>query len=200
MRSSTSAWSRSEQHEMPARTVGIEVGLGPGPVGGEEPVLAVGGDGDRFHADAAERGVELRERRSVELVVGQRLGEVLVGEPEEPLHRGVPRQHHDPARDALHLGDPGPPVRPVVDREDGERRVEGAGRGTGGCSATPSAAGAASGARCASITGDGSTAATTGPAVSYEPVPPPTFTIRRASPSATRICASMRGSARRVAV
>ncbi len=104
---------------------GIEVGLGPGPVGGEEPVLAVGGNGDRFHADAAERGIELRERRSVELVVGQRLGEVLVGEPEEPLHRGVPRQHHDPPRDALHFGDPGPPVRPVVDREDGERRVEG---------------------------------------------------------------------------
>ncbi len=70
----------------------------------------------------------------------------------------------------------------------------------GRCSATPSAAGAAPPDRCASMTGDGSTAATTGPAVSYEPVPPPTFTIRPASPSATRICASMRGSARRVAV
>ena len=37
---------------------------------------------------------------------------------------GVPGEDHDPAGDPPHLGEPGPPVGPVVDREDGERGVE----------------------------------------------------------------------------
>ena len=50
-------------------------------------------------------------------------------------------------------------------------------------------AGGDPGGRCASITADGSTAATGRSRGSYEPVPAPTFTTGDASPSAVRSAA-----------
>jgi hypothetical protein len=57
---------------------------------------------------------------------------------------------------------------------------------------------AAPAGRFARITGDGSTAMTLRPGGSYEPVPAPTFSTVRASPSAAQIRAAIRGSVRRV--
>ena len=133
----------------------IEVRLRSGPVRGEEPVLAVGGHRNRLDADAAERVVEVREGNVDELVVGQCLRQVLRGQPEVVLDGRVPGEDHDPVGDPAHLGDPRPPIGPVMDREDGERRVEGPvterqvlGHALGSA--------AAPGGRWASITGDGS--------------------------------------------
>ena len=50
------------------------------------------------------------------------------------------------------------------------------------------------------ITSEGSTAVTSRSVGSYGPVPAPTFTTVRASPSAARILAPMRGSSRRTDV
>src|ERR1700733_7418964 len=50
------------------------------------------------------------------------------------------------------------------------------------------------------MTADGSTAVTSLSGGSEEPVPAPTFSTVRASPSAAQICAAIRGSVRRVTV
>ena len=68
----------------------------------------------------------------------------------------------------------------------------------GSASAEAWTARAAPGARCASITAEGSTATTSRSRGSYAPLPAPTLTTLRASPRARAICCSMRGSDRRV--
>jgi len=45
---------------------------------------------------------------------------------------------------------------------------------------------------------DGSTAVTVRSTGSYDPAPAPTLSTVRASPSASRMCAAMRGSGRRI--
>ncbi len=70
---------------------------------------------------------------------------------------------------------------------------------SGSSSARPRTTRAAPGGRWAIITSDGSTAITSRSRGSYEPVPAPTFTTDRASPSAATIAAAIRGSSRRVA-
>jgi len=70
----------------------------------------------------------------------------------------------------------------------------------GSSSALACTTGAASGGRWAIITSDGSTATTSRSCGSYDPAPAPTFTTVRASPSATRMRAAIRGSSRRTSV
>jgi hypothetical protein len=70
----------------------------------------------------------------------------------------------------------------------------------GSSSATARTIGAAPSARCAIIVSDGSTATTSRSAGSYAPVPAPTLTTVRASPSAARMRRGIRGSSRRTAV
>jgi hypothetical protein len=70
----------------------------------------------------------------------------------------------------------------------------------GRSSAKACTTGAAPSGRWAIITSDGSTAVTSRSAGSYAPVPAPMFTTVRASPSAARILAAMRGSSRRTDV
>src|SRR5580704_290916 len=65
--------------------------------------------------------------------------------------------------------------------------------------ATPGTHGAAPAGRCARMTADGSTAVTCRSGGSYAPVPAPTLTTVRASPSAAQIRAASRGSVGRVA-
>jgi hypothetical protein len=67
----------------------------------------------------------------------------------------------------------------------------------GSASATARTASADPGDRCASITADGSTAATGRSRGSYEPVPAPTFTAGDAPPSAAHNAAAIRRSSRR---
>ena len=66
--------------------------------------------------------------------------------------------------------------------------------GNGRCSAAASTAGPAPAGRWPIITADGSTAVTSRSRGSYEPVPAPTLTTVRASPSAARIGSAGRGS------
>jgi hypothetical protein len=63
----------------------------------------------------------------------------------------------------------------------------------------PGTHGAAPAGRWARMTADGSTAVTSRSDGSYDPVPAPTLTTVRASPSAAQIRAAIRGSAGRVA-
>src|SRR6185437_14430223 len=69
----------------------------------------------------------------------------------------------------------------------------------GRLSAAAAMHGAAPAGRCARMTADGSAAVTSRPGGSYEPVPAPTFSTVRASPSAAQTCAAILGSVRRVA-
>jgi hypothetical protein len=70
----------------------------------------------------------------------------------------------------------------------------------GSSSAYARTTGAELSGRWAIITSDGSTATTSRSRGSYAPVPAPTFTTLRASPSAAWILARIRGSSRRTDV
>src|SRR5579872_2750703 len=70
----------------------------------------------------------------------------------------------------------------------------------GSASAMAATHGAAPAGRCARMSADGSTAVRARSGGSYDPVPAPTFTTVRASPSASQTCAAIRGSVRRVTV
>ncbi len=143
---------------------GVEVRLGPGPVRGEESVLAVGRDRDRLDADAAERLVELGERRAGELLVGERpragTRRSARSGPGPPGPRSASRPGPRPAA---------PRARPA--RQSVQwwtvkiaRAASNAPSGNGQVLGdAPRGRAPAPGWRCASITGDGSIAATTRP-------------------------------------
>jgi hypothetical protein len=128
------------------------------------------------------------------------LREVLGAEPEPPGVGRVPREDDDAlARHAPQLGGAGAEVAPVVDREDGHRRVEarvGEGQRLGARLHGRRGAGRALGDHHRRRLDRGDLAV--GRLVAAGPAP--TLTIVRASPSAAQMRAAMRGSVWRVAV
>jgi hypothetical protein len=110
-----------------ARTnLGLEVPLGPAPVGGEEAVGAVGRDRD-WQDRAAEFVTDCCKGECVG-VQACHGGEVFADEPELMAHHRIEREDDDPAAgDAVHFGDAGAPVGPVVRGEGGHGGVEAAG-------------------------------------------------------------------------
>src|SRR5262245_53245980 len=103
----------------------VEEGVWPSPVGAEEAVGAVVGDGHGLDLDVPESAPELLDGRKERAVDGHERREVVVGEP-EPWPRGIPGDENDATpRDPLELREPFPPIPPVMNGEHGERGREG---------------------------------------------------------------------------
>ena len=97
--------------------VGVEVGVGPAPVGTEETVAAVERHGDDLDA----RGCDLRQhlgQAREQLAAEVCLREIVASQPEvvEPLVTLIEGEDHVSARDALHLA-----ASPAPSRSSGGR-------------------------------------------------------------------------------
>ena len=124
MRDSTRVWSRSAQHEMPARTVGSRYASGRAQYAAKKPSWQSAGIGTvstRMPPSTSSTSAKLGPRTCSSVSASGRYSSV---SQKAPWTAGIPGEHHEPSGDALHLGQAGPPVGPVVDREDGERGVE----------------------------------------------------------------------------
>ena len=186
-------------HRYPAAHPFIEVGLGLAPVGLEEAVGAVPGDGHRLHA-GSDRGGLLGHRGPADEEAGD-LGQVVAAQPERMKPAGVRvvvREHHHPAGHPLHLPQPGQRVSPVVNGGEGHRGVERLilerkALGVGGHARRRPRRALRPHDRRRLHRGDLAVGGLVGAA------PAPTFRTVRASPSADQTCAAIRGSVRRVA-
>ena len=109
----------------PATHLGVQVGLGPTPVGLEETVNAVPGNDHRLHP-GVDRARLLGQRRPADEEAGH-LGQVVAGEPEpvKPARFGaVVREHHHPTGHPPQLAQSGERVGPVVHGGERHRGVE----------------------------------------------------------------------------
>ena len=119
-------WSNLGPDRNSATYTIIEVCLGPTPIGLEEAVSAVPGDRHRFHV-GTDGPSQLGQRRPANEEVSN-LRQVVAGKPEPATPPGIAAvkgEHHRALSNALHLHQTRDRVRPVVDRGEGHRRVEG---------------------------------------------------------------------------
>src|SRR5262249_49850923 len=101
----------------------IEVRLWTPPEGGQESIGAVARNGDGRGLDESERSEGLQWRKPLTVASPDRR-EVVPGQPPAGEGRVAGQEHGTPSGDAPDLGERTLPVAPVVDGEDGQRRLD----------------------------------------------------------------------------
>jgi hypothetical protein len=103
----------------------IEIGLGSPPIRSEEPIGAVVRYGDAIHSAISKVVHEIGDRGAASAVEIDELGEVEIREPEVADFAGLESEDHQARRHPSELVEAAPPIRPVMQREQRERRIEG---------------------------------------------------------------------------
>ena len=104
---------------------GIEVRLGPSPIGRKKSIGAIVGNGYGQHATRAKRVGDVGEWWAARVIELGDFWEVVRGEPEAADFGRIDGDHHQACGHSSQLGEPAPPVRPMMTGEDRQRGVEG---------------------------------------------------------------------------